>query len=243
MNKFLFSITVLITALVLMACGLNLNLNLDKGSGKVVTESRQVSNFDRLSLSGIGDVTLIQGSEEKLEIEAEDNVIKHITTKVVDGTLEIDFDKKTIIPTEPIKFYLTMRNIRGLATSGVSNVKSESIDTDSLDVSISGTGNIELDDLKAQQMTVNVSGAGNFQAAGQVDNQNITLSGAGNYEGEDLQSKNVVVAISGIGRVTLWATDTLDVTISGTGGVDYYGTPQVSQQISGIGNINHKGDK
>ncbi len=243
MNKLLFTITILITALVLMACGFSVDLDVDKGSGNVVTETRQVSGFDRLSLSGIGDVILVQGDEEKLENEGEDNVVQHITTRVVNGTLEIGFEKKAILPTEPIRFYLTMQDIRGLATSGVSNLTSDSIDTDRLEINISGTGNIELDDVTAEQLLINVSGAGNFQASGKVTDQQVTLSGAGNYEGGNLESKNTTVTISGIGRVALWATDNLDVTISGTGGVDYYGTPQISQQISGVGSINHKGNK
>ena len=243
MNKMLFVITFLFTALVIGACGININVDLEQGSGNVVTENRDVSNFDRLDLSGIGDVTLIQGDQEALKIEAEDNVIKHITTEVHDETLFISFDRKAIIPTKPVKFFVNMRTIHSLDTKGVTNLTSGSIHTDRLEISISGTGNNELDDLICDTLSINVSGAGNFQAAGKVNDQQVTLSGAGNYEGEDLQSKNADVTISGLGRVALWATDNLNVTISGTGGVDYYGTPHISQQISGVGKINHKGDK
>ncbi len=225
------------------ACGVNVNLNIERGSGHVITESRNVSNFDSLLLSGIGDVTLEQGDSESLEIEAEDNVVPHIQTKVVNGTLEIRYDRKTIIPTKSVKFRLVMRDIHKLDTQGVSNIQSEKINTDQLDVSIGGTGNVNIRDLTADQLTVNVSGAGNFSASGEVTDLKITLSGAGNFNGEDLKSANTTIAIAGLGRVTTWSTDTLDVTISGTGGVDYYGDPQVSQQISGIGSINHAGDK
>jgi hypothetical protein len=243
MKKTLFIITILITALVIGACGINLNIDVDKGSGNVITEERSVSGFDKLDLSGIGDVTLIQGDKEALTIEAEDNIIKHITTEVRNGTLYISFDRKAILPTKSIKFSLTMRSIRGLDTKGVSDITAASIVTDELEIGISGTGNINLEKLTADRLTVNVSGAGNFQAEGVVNSQKVSLSGAGNYEGEDLQSKTAEVTITGIGRITLWTTDNLDVTISGTGGVDYYGTPQITQQISGVGKINHKGDK
>jgi hypothetical protein len=243
MNKKPFVIIFLLSALVIGACGINLNIDIGQGSGNIVTENRDVSNFDRLDLSGVGDVTLTQGDQEGLKIEAEDNVIKQITTEVRDGTLYISFDRKTVIPTKPIKFALSMRTIHGIETKGVCSLESDSVKTDKLEISISGTGNVNLAELVSDNLIINVSGAGNFEAAGKVKDQKVTLSGAGNYEGENLQSNTADVTISGLGRITLWTTENLNVTISGTGGVDYYGSPEISQQISGLGKINHKGDK
>jgi hypothetical protein len=230
-------------ALFFGACGFNVNINVQQGSGKVITENRDVSNFDRVVLSGFGDVTLVQGDRDALQIEAEDNVIPHIKTEVQNGTLQISFDRKTIIPTKPVKFNLTMRTIHGLDTNGASNLNSDILNTDKLDLEISGTGNINLRKLTADSLSVNVSGAGNLTTSGQVNSQKIDLSGAGNYNGQDLQSKTAEITITGLGRVVVWVSDTLSVTISGTGGVDYYGNPQVTQQISGIGKLTHVGDK
>jgi hypothetical protein len=243
MNKLPILIVFLVLALVIGACGINVNLDVAKGSGNVVTETRDVSGFDKMILSGIGDVTLIQADQESLKIEAEDNVITHITTEVQNGTLHISYDRKTIVPTKPVKFTLTMKDIHSIESEGVSNVETEQINTDALTVSISGTGNIHIRNLKADQLTANISGAGNFTADGQVTGQSITMSGAGNFDGEDMQSSTTKVIISGLGRVVVWVTDTLDVTISGTGGVDYYGSPQINQQISGLGRLKQLGNK
>ncbi len=233
----------MVLAFVMSACGFSVNVDFDQGSGVVRTENRQVSGFDRVSLNGIGDVTLVQGDSESLQIEAEDNVIKNITTEVRDGTLHIGFERKTVLPTKPVKFYLTMKTIHGLESRGVSNINAESVQTDQLDISISGTGNIEIENLKASRLKINTSGAGNFTSAGEIDQQEINLSGAGSFNGEDLQSKTAEVTITGLGKVTVWVTEKLEVTISGTGGVDFYGDPQVSQHISGLGKLTHRGSK
>lgn len=243
MNRNIFLPIFIIAALLFGGCGVSIDVNLDKGSGSVVTETREVSGFDRVILSGIGELTVTQGDTESLEIEAEDNVIQHITTEVANGTLEISFDRRTVIPTEPVKFNLTMRSVRGLETRGVSNIQASDLTTDELNIVISGTGNINLRDLNADRLTVNVSGAGNFNAEGRAGDQRINMSGAGNYNGEDLESEISSISISGLGRATLWVTEQLDATISGTGGIDYYGSPQVNQQISGLGRIKHMGDK
>lgn len=232
-----------IFAVLFGACSINVDLDLDRGSGDIVTETREVSNFNRVELSGIGDVTVYQGSEESLEIEAENNVIPHIITVVEDGTLKISFDRRAVVPTKNIRFTVMMREVHGLETLGVSNIRADDIETDELFLGISGTGNINLRDLRAERLQSTISGAGNLEVEGEVNEQEINLTGAGNYNGEDLESKSAEISITGLGKVTAWVTDNLKVTISGTGGVDYYGSPQVSQQISGLGRIKHMGDK
>jgi hypothetical protein len=241
MNRTMFIPLMLTAAILFGACGVNIDINIDRGSGIVVTEGRSVESFDRVVLTGIGDVTIVQGDQESLEIEAEDNVIPFIRTNVRNGILEIGFDRKSIIPTKPIKFRLTMRSVRGLDTNGVSNIQSNEIATDRLEVSISGTGSVNIRDLTAEELTIIVSGAGNCTLEGTVDQQRITLSGAGNYDGENLESSETDITITGLGKVTVWATNNLNVTISGTGGVDYYGNPQVRQQISGLGRVKDMG--
>lgn len=233
----------LLIALVAGACNLNTRVDVTEGSGRVTSQTREVSNFDRVVLNGIGDVTITQGNTEKLDIEAEDNIIPHILTSVSNGTLNISFDKKAFVPTKSIKFNLTMRDIHGLESKGVSNIQASQIKTDSLVVAISGTGNINLDDLTADRLNVTVSGAGNLTGQGQVDQLTVNLSGAGNYNGQDIKSKTANITIAGIGRVVAWVTDNLSVVISGTGGVDYYGDPKVSQQISGLGSLKRLGNK
>jgi hypothetical protein len=239
------TMVVLFTLLALLtgACSFNMNLGVERGSGNVIMETRDVSGFSRLSLSGIGDVILTQGETESLEIEAEDNLIPYIKTEVRGNTLFISYERKSVVPTESITFHLSMEEIDGLETLGISNIRSDEVVTDRLDIGIRGTGNVSINQLEADTLTVNVSGAGNFDAEGEVDEQKIVLSGAGNYDGEDLQSSTTVVTISGIGRVNVWVTDKLDVTISGTGGVDYFGEPDITRNISGIGNLNHQGNK
>ena len=243
MKKLPLIMIFLLMAFAFSACGFEVNIDAEKGSGNVITETRDVSGFDRVVLSGIGDVQVEQGESESLEIEAEDNLMEYITTEVRDGVLYIGFERKAILPTENIRFNLTMIDVRGLETEGVSNIQADKINTDSLDVSIGGTGNINIDDLSTERLNVTISGAGNFNVEGKAGRQSVKLSGAGNYDGERLESQEADVEINGLGKITVWVTEELDATISGAGNVDYYGNPEVRQQISGLGRLKHEGDK
>ncbi|MBN1667349.1 MAG: DUF2807 domain-containing protein [Anaerolineales bacterium] len=216
-----------------------------RGSGEVITVTRPVSNFDHVSLSGVGTLIIQQGEQESLEIEAEDNLLEHIRTEVHGQTLEIGIDnagwRQSIQPTKPIRYYLTVIDLSGISISGAGNVETGEIDTDVLLVAASGAGNIEIDGLRANRFGLELSGAGNCTIrAGQVGVQTVDISGAGNYESGNLESQQATIRISGLGNATLWANESLDIEISGAGNVDYFGSPQVTQQISGLGKVEHQ---
>jgi hypothetical protein len=241
MKKYSFIALILITSLILSSCAFSIT----QGSGKVVTETRQVSGFDRVSLSGIGSLTITLGDKESLQIQAEDNILPRIETIVQDGTLIIRYQnndfQKNVVPTKPINFYLTAKNINGLELSGAGSISSDKIDTDNLTVSSSGAGSVKIGSLTAQSLTANLSGVGGCEFAGKVINQNLVISGTGSYNAPNLESQNTTIIISGAGSSTVWSTSTLNVTISGAGSVSFYGNPTVTKTISGIGSVKSLG--
>ena len=52
------------------------------GSGKVVSETREVSGFTSVSVSGSGQAQITVGDSDSLVIEAEDNILPLIETSV-----------------------------------------------------------------------------------------------------------------------------------------------------------------
>jgi hypothetical protein len=239
--KYLFSLLALGLVFV-TACGLNVT----RGSGKIVTETRPVSNFHRVELNGMGELNITQGDTESLTVETDDNLMPVITTKVNDGTLSIGYDSsrgvKSISPTRLV-FTLQVINLDAFELSGAGNVTAPSLKSDTLTLGASGAGNLNFANIQAKTTSVNVSGVGNVVLTGQTDTQSAQLSGLGNYNAGDLKSTNASVSLSGAGNATVWASETVNVQISGAGGVSYYGTPQIKQSISGIGSVKSLGTK
>jgi len=244
MNRKLVLFILPIIALVTMACSFGVNFKSIRGSGNLETEERSVSGFDTVSLAGMGDLHIVQGDEESLSIEAEDNLLQYITTEVVGSELRIGIkDGANILPTKSIKFTLGVKELNKVSVSGAGNVSADSLESDNLELSVSGAGNIDLKDLNVKDLVVHSSGTGNFTMAGKADTQNITISGAGNYRGGDLESNSAELTVSGAGNSTLWVKDSLQVKISGFGRVEYYGEPKVTQDISGGGSVKGLGSK
>lgn len=235
-----------LVVLTLMACrlsGININRTVITGSGDTKTEERSVKDVERVSLRESGDMTIIQGDEEGLTVEADENILPYLVTRMEGHELVIETKNGVILrDVKDIHYTLKVKSLKEISVSGSGNVTSETLDLDDLAVSVTGAGNVNFPDLAARNLTIKVSGSGNFDLAGQVDTQDITITGSGNYRASDLQSKEAQVAISGSGDVTVWATDSIDARITGFGNIRYYGNPSVSQSITGGGTVKGEGD-
>lgn len=246
MNKKMLLVIAPIIALVLMSCGFNVDFNgrRIRGSGDAKTETREVSNIERVSLEGEGDLTIIQGDEESLTVEADDNVLPYIETRMEGRELVLTIRRGfSINPRTRIRYTLKLKEVNRISVAGAGDVRADSLKVGDLSMEIAGSGDMRIDKLEAEELEVKTSGSGNFNLKGKVNSQRITINGAGNYSALDLESAEADVTISGAGNVDLWVTGTLDVRVAGVGNVNYYGQPSVSQSITGGGSVKGLGSK
>jgi Putative auto-transporter adhesin, head GIN domain len=188
------------------------------GSGNVVSESRNVSGFTKIDLTGAGEVTIDQNGTEALTIEADDNLMPKVTSEVVEGTLRLGERSNLISLTKPVKYRVSVKDLTGLM--------------------ISGSGTVTAAKITSSRLAVDINGSGRVTAGGSVDNQDLMISGSGDYQAKDLQTKITTVKISGSGDAAVSVSDSLDIQMSGSGKLTYYGNPpQVTQQISGSGRV------
>ena len=190
-------------------------------SGSVTSEQRDVSGFEEVELRGMGNLSIRQADSESLTVEAEEDVLPKIKTKVKNNRLIIGPKRNTTInTTEPIDYQLTVENLSALEVSGSGDVEAEGINTDELAVTISGTGDVEI--------------------SGEADSQNVDVSGSGDYQAEGLESREASVDVGGSGSATVNVSDELDAEVSGSGSIEYIGEPTVRQDVSGTGEVSER---
>ncbi|HEX2908674.1 MAG TPA: head GIN domain-containing protein [Phototrophicaceae bacterium] len=189
----------------------------EQGSGKIITETRQIGNFNTLALEGIGDLTIVQGTEQGLTIETDDNIVKHITTEVKGDTLFISYDNRPFRPSQSIRYTLRVKNFPKLLLKGDGKVTANSITTETLAINLEGRSEITL--------------------AGSANTQVITIKGDGKYQAQALKTQDARVSIEGLGTADIWAEKTLDIQLSGASKVTYYGTPRLTQKVQGMSTI------
>lgn len=186
--------------------------------GDMTTEPRNVSGFDEVELSGVGNLYIQQTGSESLTVEAQADVIPKLRTEVEGNRLIIGPEPDTSVHTNrPINYELTAKDLNALE--------------------VSGTGNVDAEDISTDKLSVAISGAGGVQATGRADSQDIKILGSGDYRAGDLESKKVKIDVGGSGSAIVKVSDELDAEVSGSGSVRYIGNPMVNQHVSGAGRV------
>ena len=112
----------------------------ERGSGNVISETRAVSDFDRIEISYPATVLVRQGSKESLKIEAEDNLMPNLKTEVRNGRLEVFYRRegnKHVNPTKTVRITIVVKDLSDVDFSSAGELIVEKLETDSLDVSLS----------------------------------------------------------------------------------------------------------
>lgn len=218
----------------------------DPGSGNVITEMRDVGSFTAIALNYPAQVTVTQGESVSVKIEAEDNVLPGLQTRIRGETLEIFYkveDGSHVNPTRAVRINIVVKDLKEVDFSSAGELTINGLETNDLDISLSGAGKLEVNDLTAKKFEVDLSGAGSMSASGEADAFRLNISGFGSFNGKDLHTLTANVDMSGAGSATVWVEDDLDAHVSGVGSVNYYGSPTVTKNVSGVGSVSKSGDK
>jgi len=210
MNKRLYIPAILLlVALLVSGCG----FQMVNGSGRIATETRNLSGFTIVSLAGIGNMYLTQGVTESVRIEAEDNLIPYFDTSVQGSTLKIGIKDQSmgvsLQPTKPVNFYVTLPRVEAVTLAGSGNVFAGQIQAGAIRNSLLGSGNISTDTLTATNLDILLSGSGNISlgtvSASQV---NANIAGSGDIQVDTLTADKVCSKTAGSGNITLGGTVT-----------------------------------
>ena len=242
--RILISLLVMLSALfTLQAC--DLIQNSVRGSGDVTRVEIPFSGINGVSLTTQGELVIEIGAEEKLIIEAQENLQPYIEANLANGKLTIETrEGYNLNPTKPIRYLLTVKSIEFLTVTSSGSIDAPALEVDQFQVKITSSGDINLESLIAETLDVSLTSSGDLEiAAGQVETQEVHISSSGNYTAGDLRSQEAEVDITSSGDVTVWVTDRLEVNISSSGDVSYYGSPEVKTEITSSGRVNSLGDK
>jgi Putative auto-transporter adhesin, head GIN domain len=217
-----------------------------RGSGKLVTENRDVHDFRSIRLSFPAQVFINQGETESLTIQAEDNVAPEIGSRVVDGVLEIDNLNGShfpISPTKPVKITIVVKDLSELDFETAGEVNLIGLKTDQLKLIMDGAGTLTLDNVQLNGLDSTLSGVGSIRASGTTNSEIVRVQGLGSFNDSDLHSQQASVSLDGMGSATVWADKNLNANVDGLGSINYYGDAQVIKTVDGLGSIKDMGDK
>jgi hypothetical protein len=214
-------------------------------------ESRELEDFTKISMRGIGKIFVDQGKQQKVEIEGDQIAVSRITTHVEDGKLVIDVGRDFIeklsagfdfLSSHDIKIHITVIELERFDVTGAAEVEVKDLKAKDLGLTMTGASHVKVYNLEADSLKAEIPGAGKMTVDGKVSDLAVTLTGAGNFSGHKLKSKTAKVVLSGVGSTQLWVTGELDVTITGIGSVEYYGNPRIKKSVTMLGKVTSLGD-
>jgi putative autotransporter adhesin-like protein len=188
-----------------------------QGSGIEATQSRVLPRFSRLDLAGSTNVTVVAGGRQSVVVHADSNLIRHVTTRVVAGTLVI-WTTGSFTTRTPMSVQVSVPSLTA--------------------ATLSGSGEIFVSRIEAPRLTVTLPGSGTLYARGTATQLDVTLGGSGLAQLNGLAARNVHAVVSGSGLIRVTATASLNATVSGTGAIIYSGNPpQVTRNVTGTGAV------
>jgi hypothetical protein len=214
-----FSIVILITT---AACGMTSNIGYQtvRGSGNITTENRQVSGFERVKVCCGMELFLTQGETESLEIEADDNLIDEIITRVVDGTLDVKYQRDNNVsyrPTQAVRIYLSAVEMQAVSISGGGYLECSAINSQLFDLDMSGGSDAMIAGLTSDDIKINISGGGEM-IAGPMNGDHAMMNFSGGSDAEilALAVEELSVDASGGGTIKVSGSVTeQDISLSG----------------------------
>ena len=205
------------------------------GNGDVQKEERKATEFTGVRTSSAIDVYLSQGSNPKIVVEADENLLEYIVTEVKDDVLRIYPDDVNIRKAERMRVYVTMKNVEYISTSSAGDVIGETpVKTESLKISASSSGDVKLE-VYAKELFLKTSSAGDITLKGTADYVEASTSSAGDIKAYDLTTKEADLSSSSAGDIKITVTERLKARASSAGDIYYYGNPEYVDAKSSSG--------
>ncbi|GAB3042720.1 head GIN domain-containing protein [Spirosoma pulveris] len=187
-------------------------------------KERTVSNFKGVSVNSGIDVFLTQGNSEKLVLEVKGYDEDQVISRVKNGVLELNIDRKglnwNIGNNKYVKAYLTFKQLDNLQAGGGSDITGQgTLVFNDLNLEASGGADVKLT-LKADELNVEASGGADATLQGSA--RTLNASGSG---GSDLDARKLSVEVcnaNSSGGSDVYVNASKELTMKASGGSDIY---------------------
>ena len=213
----------LIVLLPLLTAGCHHGMRAEvKGSGKRVTEKRQIGPFTSISTEGAFNIEVVCQKDVNVEVEGDDNVLPLVKSEVRDNVLRLTNEKSYSV-NEPVTFRISVPNLEA--------------------ISADGAGKIQIQGVNNDKIQIGANGAAIINVAGTTKMVGVDTNGASKIDTHNLRSAHAIVDSKGASKIDLGVCDRIDVNVSGVSLVTYRGDPVVNKTIHGPGKVEKRSDQ
>ena len=224
MKKQLFIFTTFLTIFILSAA-CNFGTGFTNLSGEIVTDVRNVPDFDGLNVSSGINLILSQGTSQKLVVKADKDLLDDVITTVKGGVLKIYCERKFWRDSN-ITVEVTFVDLDNLSASAGSNVKcTEGLKFDNLSLETSSGCNMDIT-VKASMLDVSSNSGANVHMDGITNQLEVHASSGANVKLNNLEADIVSVSSSSGSNIYVIARHSIEVHSSSGSNIYVTGNPE-----------------
>jgi hypothetical protein len=211
------------------------------GSGNIVTETRNTGNFDAISVGGSFEVEVKTGDVTSVVVEADDNIIKYIETRVSGTTLKIGTEDLNNYSDVHMKILITAPGIKRIKASASADVYVLDVlaGKDKLIFGSSSGASIKAE-IDAPEVSADVSSGASINLKGKTKTYSAQASSGAEIRSRELLSENTTVKVSSGASASVHASVSLQANASSGASVSYHGAAIVNQSVSSGGSVNKR---
>lgn len=208
-------------------------LSFASGNGAVVTETREVGAFRKVSVeSGLN--ALITTGSRAVTVKTDQNLQALVETVVVGEVLFVRVKQGTTITNSgALEASITNDVIEGLSASGAARVTSAATATTDFGVDASGASNVTVAGVSASSISVSASGASHVTMSGSATSASLSASGASGLDFKAVPLTSATIDLSGASSLRATVSGSLSGSLSGASTATITGTPTTAVSTSG----------
>jgi hypothetical protein len=217
------------SAIIVILLFVILSANAFAGTNLGGKQKRIVGSFSGVSVSSGIDLYLTQGVAEEVVVEADEDIINNIITRVEDGVLRIYVKESHHLFNwnwnEKRKVYVTFKDLKLIDASAGSDVYGQgTIKLERVRIEASSGSDLELA-LTAQDVEIHTSSGSDATVRGTCATLDASASSGSDLDASGLHSKKCRVSASSGSDASVYASEELDADASSGSDIYYSGNP------------------
>lgn len=208
------------------------------GSGNIITETRNTESFDAISVGGSFDVEVKMGDTRSVQVEADDNIMEYIQTRVSGNTLKISTENLHSYSNVHMKVYVTVTELKAISASASAEVKGENVlrNNEKLVFKASSSSIIKAE-VDAPEIVTDANSSATIEIRGRTKTHTSEVSSSAEIKAFNLLSENTTATASSSGSMEVHASVSLNAKASSSGDIEYKGGATVSKSENSSGSV------
>jgi hypothetical protein len=232
-------LAVLLSGLLAAACApVPTQVNTLTGSGKTVTKSYDLRDFDRVEVNSRFDAAIEQGSGYAVSVTVDDNIVPYLDV-VKDGrTLKIRLKPMASVTRGTLEAAVAMPALASLDLNGSARGEIGGFSSGARCTMTTNGGASLRGEITCGDAVVDANGGSSVALAGAAESLDLTVNGSASTNLSKFAAGDAKVDVNGGGKASVNVSGRLSGSVNGGGTVDYTGGPDaVNVRADGGGRV------